>query len=401
MAKGIIIAGRRVRFRFFIFLAMIIVFLIYLIKLMLSPPLYDTIKYGEVTTWDQCEGLVIRQEKAYTAPEFGKVEFFVSKGQLVNKDELLAVVYKDGYDDKLMDSLYNTKQKIWDYQNKNLVQEIMDSDFDKIEEDIDSIVYTMQYSIQKDEFHHMEKYENQLRGLLDRKKEILDKKESASKYLEQLYRQEEDIENKLKEWKVEITAPESGIISFELDGLENIITPKDIDYFTAEQYLTFIDYEPLELDKENTHVDVPLYKIVVPDKWYIVSLIPHKNIFYEQGDTLSLKIPGLSEEIISATVYKVDFLKDSTLVILEMIENIESVIEARTIHIEMGILAEGLMVPTDAITNKDNRTGVRVERNGDINFVEVKVKAVDDEWAIIEKINDYDALELNDSVIIK
>ena len=401
MAKGIIIAGRRVRFRFFIFLAMIIVFLIYLIKLMLSPPLYDTIKYGEVTTWDQCEGLVIRQEKAYTAPEFGKVEFFVSKGQLVNKDELLAVVYKDGYDDKLMDSLYNTKQKIWDYQNKNLVQEIMDSDFDKIEEDIDSIVYTMQYSIQKDEFHHMEKYENQLRGLLDRKKEILDKKESASKYLEQLYRQEEDIENKLKEWKVEITAPESGIISFELDGLENIITPKDIDYFTAEQYLTFIDYEPLELDKENTHVDVPLYKIVVPDKWYIVSLIPHKNIFYEQGDTLSLKIPGLSEEIISATVYKVDFLKDSTLVILEMIENIESVIEARNIHIEIGISAEGLMVPTEAITNKDNRTGVRVERNGDINFVEVKVKAVDDEWAIIEKINDYDALELNDSVIIK
>ena len=401
MAKGIIIAGRRVRFRFFIFLAMIIVFLIYLIKLMLSPPLYDTIKYGKVTTWDQCEGLVIRKEKAYTAPEFGKVEFFVSKGQLVNKDELLAVVYKDGYDDKLMDSLYNTKQKIWDYQNKNLVQEIMDSDFDKIEEDIDSIVYTMQYSIQKDELHNMEKYENQLRGLLDRKKEILDKKESASKYLEQLYRQEEEIENKLKEWKVEITAPESGIISFELDGLENIITPKDIDYFTAEQYLTFIDYEPLELDKENTHVDVPLYKIVVPDKWYIVSLIPHKNIFYEQGDTLSLKIPGLSEEIISATVYKVDFLKDSTLVILEMIENIESVIEARTIHIEMGILAEGLMVPTDAITNKDNRTGVRVERNGDINFVEVKVKAVDDEWAIIEKINDYDALELNDSVIIK
>ena len=401
MAKGIIIAGRRVRFRFFIFLAMIIVFLIYLIKLMLSPPLYDIVKHGEITSWEQCEGLVIRQEKAYTAPEFGEVEFFVTKGQLVNKDELLAVVYKDGYDDKLMDSLYNTKQKIWDYQNKNLVQEIMDSDFDKIEEDIDSIVYTMQYSIQKDEFHHMEKYENQLRGLLDRKKEILDKKESASKYLEQLYRQEEDIENKLKEWKVEITAPESGIISFELDGLENIITPKDIDYFTAEQYLTFIDYEPLELDKENTHVDVPLYKIVVPDKWYIVSLIPHKNIFYEQGDTLSLKIPGLSEEIISATVYKVDFLKDSTLVILEMIENIESVIEARNIHIEIGISAEGLMVPTEAITNKDNRTGVRVERNGDINFVEVKVKAVDDEWAIIEKINDYDALELNDSVIIK
>ena len=61
----------------------------------------------------------------------------------MNKDELLAVIYKDGYDHKLIDNLYNIRQKIWDYQNKNIVQEIMDSDFDKIEEDIDSIVYTM------------------------------------------------------------------------------------------------------------------------------------------------------------------------------------------------------------------------------------------------------------------
>jgi putative membrane fusion protein len=277
----------------------------------------------------------------------------------------------------------------------------MDSDFDKIEKDIDSIVYTMQYSIQNDEFYDMEKYENQLRGLLDRKKEILDKKESASKYLEQLYNQEEAIENQLKEWKVEITTPESGIISFGLDGLENIITPNDIDYLTVEQYLAFRDHKALELDKESSYVDVPLFKIVVPDKWYIVSLIPHKNTFYEQGDTLNLKIPGLSEETISAKVYKVDCLKDSTLVILEIIENIESVIEARYIHIEIGISAEGLMVPAKAIINKNHRTGVKIERNGDIKFIEVKVKAFDDDWAIIEKVNDNDTLDLNDIVIIK
>jgi len=401
VAQGIIIAGRRIRFRFFIFLAMIVILLLYLINSILTPPLYDTVKYGEITSWDQCEGLVIRQEKAYTAPDYGKVDFFVSKGQLVNKDELLAVIYKDGYDHKLIDNLYNIRQKIWDYQNKNIVQEIMDSDFDKIEKDIDSIVYTMQYSIQNDEFYDMEKYENQLRGLLDRKKEILDKKESASKYLEQLYNQEEAIENQLKEWKVEITTPESGIISFGLDGLENIITPNDIDYLTVEQYLAFRDHKALELDKESSYVDVPLFKIVVPDKWYIVSLIPHKNTFYEQGDTLNLKIPGLSEETISAKVYKVDYLKDSTLVILEIIENIESVIEARYIHIEIGISAEGLMVPAKAIINKNHRTGVKIERNGDIKFIEVKVKAFDDDWAIIEKVNDNDTLDLNDIVIIK
>ena len=400
MAKGIIIAGRRVRFRFFLFLAFGLAFILYFITLALKPPLYDTIRYGEITTWDQGQGLVIRQEKSYTAPDYGKVDFFVSKGQAIDKDELLAVLYKDDYDQKLVEELYKVQQKIWDYQNKNIVQDIMDSDFEKIKDSIDDVVHTMQYSIQKDITHDMEKYENQLRNLLDKKKEILDKRDSNSNYLEQLYEQEKDIENKLDEWKTEIIAPESGIISFELDGLENILTPNDIDYLTVEQYLSFRDHEPLELDKENSRLDVPLFKIVAPDRWYIASLIPHKNVFYEQGDSLSIKLLGLSENIIDARVYKVDFLKDSTLFILEMTEDIERVLEARNIHMEIGILAQGIMVPRKAIINNNHKTGIKVASNDDIQYIEVKIKAIDDDWAIIESIDDRDVLELNDRVIV-
>ena len=381
---------------------MILALFYYVVTLVINPPLYDTVKYGEITTWDHGQGLVIRQERAYPTSEYyGKVDFFVSKGQEVKEDELLAIVYKEGYDSKLIVELYNIKQKIWDYQNKNLVQEIMDNDFEKIENNINTILYTIQYSIQKDEIHSMGIYENQLRGLLDRKKEILDKKDSTSKYLEQLYSQEKEIENKLEEWKIEIKAPESGFISFELDGLENIISPKDIDYLTVEQFLSLRDHKPLVSDTENHLLEIPLFKIVSSNKWYIVSLIPHKNIFYEQGDTLSLKLLGLSEEIINAQVYKVDYIDDSTLVVLEMVDSIESVLEVRNIHIEIGIKAEGLMIPRKAIIYKNNKTGVKIDHNGDIKYIEVKVKALDDDWAIIEKAKDNDIIEVNDIVIIE
>ena len=381
---------------------MILALFYYVVTLVINPPLYDTVKYGEITTWDHGQGLVIRQERAYPTSEYyGKVDFFVSKGQEVKEDELLAIVYKEGYDSKLIVELYNIKQKIWDYQNKNLVQEIMDNDFEKIENNINTILYTIQYNIQKDEIHSMGIYENQLRGLLDRKKEILDKKDSTSKYLEQLYSQEKEIENKLEEWKIEIKAPESGFISFELDGLENIISPKDIDYLTVEQFLSLRDHKPLVSDTENHLLEIPLFKIVSSNKWYIVSLIPHKNIFYEQGDTLSLKLLGLSEEIINAQVYKVDYIDDSTLVVLEMVDSIESVLEVRNIHIEIGIKAEGLMIPRKAIIYKNNKTGVKIDHNGDIKYIEVKVKALDDDWAIIEKAKDNDIIEVNDIVIIE
>ena len=400
MAKGIIIAGRRVRLRFFFFIAITLTFILFVSKLSLKQPLYDIIQYGEITSWNECAGLVIRQEKTYTAPDYGKVDFFVSKGQIVEKDALLAVLYRDNFDQGLIDDLYETKQKISDYQNKNLVQEIMDSDFEKIHDNISQIMRTMQYSVHDGVVQGMAEYENQLRGLLSRRKEMLDKEDFTNSYLEQLYEQEKDIEDKLDEWKVEIAAPETGMISFELDGLEDLLTLNEIDYLNAEQYLSFKEHETVDSNNENSVLDAPLFKIVSPDRWYIASLIPHRNIFYEQGDSVSVKLLGLSEDIIESRIYKVDSLKDSTLVILEMTEGIESVLEARNIHIEIGTVTHGLMVPKSAIINRKDEAGVKVVHNGDIEYVKVKVRAMDDKWAVVEKENDADILELNDSILV-
>lgn len=401
MARRITIAGRRIRFRFFVFLAIFFAFAFFGIKLAFKPPLYDIIQYGELNAWNEYPGIVIRDEEVYTAPDYGKVDFFVSKGQIVDKDTLLAVLYKDNYNQELVEQLYKTKQRIWDYQNRNMVQEMMDSDYETIQENIVEVMRNMQYSIHAYAAQDMENYENQLRRLLHRKKEIFHRMDSTSNYLEQLYQEEDEIESKLDEWKVEIVAPKSGIISFEIDGLEKILTPNDIDYLTRDQYLSFSEHEAPVSHDENSEIDLPLYRLVESDKWYLVSLIPHKKVYYEQGDRLNLKLLGLSENPISSTVYRVDFSEDSTLVILEITDGIETVIESRKIYVEIETRAQGLMVPRGAIINQKDSIGVKVIANGDIQFVRVKVKAMDDDWAIIDKINDMDNLEVNDRILIQ
>ena len=401
MARRITIAGRRIRFRFFVFLAIFFAFAFFGIKLAFKPPLYDIIQYGELNAWNEYPGIVIRDEEVYTAPDYGKVDFFVSKGQMVDKDTLLAVLYKDNYNQELVEQLYKTKQRIWDYQNRNMVQEMMDSDYETIQENIVEVMRNMQYSIHAYAAQDMENYENQLRLLLHRKKEIFHRMDSTSNYLEQLYQEEDEIESKLDEWKVEIVAPKSGIISFEIDGLEKILTPNDIDYLTRDQYLSFSEHEAPVSHDENSEIGLPLYKLVESDKWYLVSLIPHKKVYYEQGDRLNLKLLGLSENPISSTVYRVDFSEDSTLVILEITDGIETVIESRKIYVEIETRAQGLMVPRGAIINQKDSIGVKVIANGDIQFVRVKVKAMDDDWAIIDKINDMDNLEVNDRILIQ
>ena len=61
---------------------------------------------------------------------------------------------------------------------------------------------------------------------------------------------------------MEIGAPKSGIISFEIDGLEKILTPNDIDYLTRDQYLSFSEHEAPVSHDENSEIGLPLYKLV-------------------------------------------------------------------------------------------------------------------------------------------
>ena len=67
MARRITIAGRRIRFRFFVFLAIFFAFAFFGIKLAFKPPLYDIIQYGELNAWNEYPGIVIRDEEVYTA----------------------------------------------------------------------------------------------------------------------------------------------------------------------------------------------------------------------------------------------------------------------------------------------------------------------------------------------
>ena len=55
---------------------------------------------------------------------------------MVEKDDLVAILYKENYNKTMMEDLYKIKQKIADYQNKNLVQDLMDEDYDKVQKDI-------------------------------------------------------------------------------------------------------------------------------------------------------------------------------------------------------------------------------------------------------------------------
>lgn len=402
MARGLVIGGRRVRLRFVFFLTAIVACILWFSDIRLGERNYGTVEYGSITIWNHGDGLIIRDEEIFNVNSYGKIEYFSADGEMVEKDELLAVLYKSNYKEDLIDDLYEIKQKIANYQRKNIVQDILDSDYNKLESNINEVVQNIQFLVCRNNLNKLEYQEKQLRELLTRRQEFLNRKITPDQYLQKLYEEETRLNQQIAEWKINIVAPDSGIISFQLDGLEEILNLGSLDYMTIEEFLAIwktISIQDMQTE-QGQELEQPLFRLIDPSKWYLACHIPTADIFYEKNDVLKVKLLGSSEEVLEGVVYKIDRGSDKALVILELTEGIDSVINTRDLPIEIGKTTEGLLVPSSSIIKSNGKTGVEFVYRGQIRFVEVRVKAMNDEKAVIEKIGDVEGLNVHDKVVV-
>lgn len=400
MARGLVIGRRRVRLRFIFFLMSIVVCIFWISDIRIGEKRYGTVEYGSITSWDQGDGLIVRDEQIFRVDSYGKIEYFAADGEMVEKDELLAVLYKKDYDEDLIDDLYKIKQKIANYQKKNIVQDILDSDYDKLETDINEAVKNIQLLVCDNSLESLEYQEKQLRNLLIRRQEFLNKKITPDQYLQKLYEEEAKLSQQIDEWKIDIVAPDTGIVSFQLDGLEEILNIGSLDYMAIEEFLAISNNLSIQDMQTEEEIEWPLFKLINPSKWYLVCHIPTTDIFYEKNDVLNIKLLGSHEEVLEGIVYKIDRGNDSSLIILELTEGIDSIVHTRRLPVEIGKTTEGLLVPSSSIIKNNGKTGVEFVYRGEICFVEVKIKAMNDEKAVVEKVGDVEGLNIHDKVVI-
>lgn len=404
MGKGLVIGKRRVRFRFFVFLFAFITGGWYLVHMFTKTPVYGIVQYGEISLKDEGAALVIRQENVYDAPEYGRVNFLVAEGESVEKEAPVAVLYKANYREELVYQLYNIQEKILLYQQENIVQEIIDKDLEKVEKDIASTAVSIQTAIRDLQFDKLDDYEKKLRSLFSSRQKILAQKMKSDPYLERLYKEEAELNEQLEEWKVELVAPESGFISFSLDGMEDILGEKAINYISIEDFKSFYGKDVMnqEGSGEDAKAEQPFFKIVQPGKWYIACLVSKPQINYAEGQEVDVSFIGPQEEqVIKGRVYRVVQGKGETLVIVEFGEKVEDFLNKRSVEVEISKSFQGFMVNASAVVTRRGEKGVRVIREDSEVFVPVEMVATDGQNAIISEKGEGRQLELNAKIRIE
>ena len=264
--------------------------------------------------------------------------------------------------------------------------EIFSSDIKMIENQLDEKVELLNKTT---DISKIVEYKKQINDLISKKAKLTGESSSAGSYLKQLYDQRTKLEQQLNSGAEYIKAPKSGIVSYKVDGLEEILTPNNFSTLN-KQFLESLKLKTGQLISTNSECG----KIIDSSKCYIATIASSeeaKNAKLE--DKVNIRLSN--NKIIEANInYISQENEDEILLILEIDKEISELANYRKISFDLiWWSTTGLKVPNQAIVEENGLNYVVRNRAGYLNKILVKVTKKTDKYSIV---TNYETKELQE-----
>nr|WP_278335739.1 HlyD family efflux transporter periplasmic adaptor subunit [Proteiniborus sp. DW1] len=348
------------------------------------------------------KGIVIKDEFVYKSETQGTVSLLKQEGEKVAKGVQVARINRaegSTYSNELEE--INRQIEILKKSSDN--KEILNEDKNKIHDNIASIIDELQNSILSGNYSDALIHRDTLLMTIDKQQLVAGQNSLMSNSLDNLLERKNEIIKNMESSKHVSYAPKSGIISYQLDGLEDIFTISKINDYESSDY-RLIDVNKTDLTEKNiVNFGEPVYKIIDNFTWYIMTEVDSKGMDkLEEGKTIYIKINDDERKIISRVVRLVKE-NDKCFIILKLTEYFHEYYNERylDIHIVKNTY-EGLIIPSKSIIEKDGIKGVYIKDiSGIVKFRPIKILASHNEHTIVSKgagLNSVIELEINGEV---
>jgi|LSQX01.2.fsa_nt_gb hypothetical protein len=279
---------------------------------------------------DRFRGLVIRNERVYPSPASGRILRHKGEEQRIKKDGKIMTIITRQHDEGFYEHLKSITRQIAAYERDNLVGTILKKDLDIIDRRILEEIDNLGTTNDSDNVKADDKALKKLEGLLEKKKELIDKINEKTPYMEQLYNKRSEMIKSLKQSFVDVFSPVSGIVSYCYDGLETVFSSRSLDHLTAEQLTELTPGENIEVDRAT--YGQPLFKIIDHHQWYVVTLKKFdKPPFFDKNQTIKMKIFQLDGKILDAKVYNIIKDKGYDIIVFSIDQQVKGYTKIRSI----------------------------------------------------------------------
>ena len=355
-------------------LALVFIYAVYLVaKLVKNPTNTFMVTNGKISQEESDIGYIIREETVVKGQNYknGMVKI-KNEGEKVAKGDSVFRYYSSGEEE--------LKNKIaeLDVEIQSLMQnekssfpsdvKLLES---QIEKELDSI-----YGVNNAQ--KIQEYKKNINSYITKKAKISSPSNSR---LKELLSQREEYENRLTSDSENVNAPESGLVSYRVDGLESVLTTEDFAKFN-KSFLQDLKLKTGQTVASNEEVG----KIINNYQCYIVfnsNTNEAKNS--KVGDTIKIRVQN-SDTLKASVENIIDEDDESKTITVKITNDVEKLIAYRKISFDIIWWdAEGFRIPNEAIKEENGLSYVVRNRNGYYNKMLVKILKQNDEYCIVRQ----------------
>ncbi len=324
------------------FVAVIVYFTIVIVNFLEKPTDTVLIKRGEVIRHEEVVGYVIRNEELIDTSSFdGIIKSEVDDATRVAKgSEVITYVSKS--EQQLIDKIEKLDEKIDKAIESQ--QTIFPNDVKILESEIESNIYTnIKGNIDLELLRENKKTLNEK---VMKKAKIVGELSPAGSELKSLITERAGYEAEINDSQKVLLAPSSGLISYRVDGLENVLTYDSLSKLTSKNLsnmkLVLNQVVPLTQNK---------VKVINNFECYIAaSMDSEESKKAMLNDTVYLRFKDEYDTRVPATIEYISDEEDGTLLVFKVKTNVEELTKYRKIGVDViWWSSTGLKLNKDAI----------------------------------------------------
>lgn len=363
-----------------------------IIKLVKNPTDTFLIEEGKLYNEESAIGYVIRNETVIQGDNYKNGMLQIkAEGERVSKNEPVFRYYSNN-EENLQKKIHELDVKIQEAMENQT--DLFTSDMKLLEKQIEIklIEVTGIYNIKK-----LTEYKKDINADITKKAKIAGDKSPAGSYIKKLVDERSNYENQLNSGAEYVNAPESGIVSYRVDGLENILTQESFNTLNTK-FLEDLKLKTGEIVASNDESG----KIINNFECYIaIPLQSNEAMEKKVGDKVKIRLSNNKE--ISADISYIVEEENKRLIIFKIEEDVEELCNYRKISVDVIWWSySGLKVPNSAIIQENNLNYIVRTRAGYLDKILVKILKQNSNYSIIERYENSELTELGfDSASIR
>lgn len=383
---------RRPRFKFFVISGVVVAAIAALMIIIFSEPPTAAVEWATTEYEAQFDMLIVRDEIVYEAKNYGMTSFIAEEGEHVEPGDLIVEVYELGYNDETISELLDKQKTILDYETGVSRAGIIDEELNNINSSIDAKAKEIQAAVRDGMPEKFLSLERDMETLLNERMDYLKSVVVADDTLREYYEQEQGLLDLIGGWRTDITANESGVVSFYFDGCEALMTTENIGSFTKDVLNEVSQGKTIETAEEDVAY-APLYRVVNENEWYVVMLSEKQIPEMFEGNVFSIVFDDYLETQYTGLVYNVKKLEENDGFVYTILiqDDIGPLLGDRRVAARVYTTIEGMRIPVSYVKTIDE---VDYVETADGEYVPVLVIAKDNEYAFIQTYEGQLGLEI-------